>query len=85
MRGLTLDFTSLIVVGFNTIIAVFFTSIEKAIPAHILSLLRGLILIVPMAFLLSALWKMTGIWLTYPITEGIVAIMGYAIYRYYKR
>lgn len=83
--GLKLYFTSVIFVGFNTIIAVFFTSIEKAIPAHILSLLRGLILIVPMAFLLSALWKMTGIWLTYPITEGIVAIMGYAIYRYYKR
>lgn len=83
--GLKLYFLSMVFVGFNTIIAVFFTSIEKSMPAHILSLLRGLILIVPLAFLLSALWGMTGIWLTYPVTEGIVAVMGYAIYKYNKK
>lgn len=80
VTGLKLYFSSVVFAGFNTIISVFFTSIEKPVPAHILSLLRGIILLVPMAFLLSSLWGMTGIWLTYPITEGIVAMLGYWVY-----
>ena len=79
--GLKLYFISIPFVGYNIILANYFTSIEKALPAHILSLLRGLVLIIPMTFLLSALWKMTGVWLTYPITEFIVALLGAVIYK----
>ncbi len=74
--GLRLYFTAVVFVGFNTLISIYFTSTEKIIPAHIVSLLRGLFLIVPMAFLLSYLGKMTGIWLAYPVTEGMVACIG---------
>ncbi len=81
VMGLRSYFISNPFVGYNIILATFFTSIEKALPAHILSVLRGLVLIVPMAFLLSALWKMTGVWLTYPITESIVSLSGYVIYK----
>lgn len=77
--GLKLYFLSAAFVGYNTILATFFTSIEKALPAHILSVLRGLILIIPMAFFLSALWGMTGVWLTCPITEFLVALPGFII------
>lgn len=80
--GLKLYFLSSVFVGYNTILAIFFTSMERALPAHILSLLRGLILIIPMAFLLSATAGMTGVWLTYPITEFLVSLLGYAIYKY---
>lgn len=82
--GLQLYFTSAVFVGFNTIIAVYFTSIERAIPAHVLSLLRGLVLLVPAAFILSMLWKMTGIWLTCPVTEAIVAVLGVYIFKWQK-
>lgn len=58
VTGLKLYFISTPFVGYNIILATFFTSVEKALPAHILSILRGLILIIPMAFLLSAIWKM---------------------------
>lgn len=78
--GLKLYFTSNLFVGFNIIIAIYFTSTERTIPAHILSLLRGLVLIVPMAFLLSAVWGMTGVWLAYPVTELLVAVAGCFIY-----
>ena len=80
VTGLKLYFISIPFVGYNVILATFFTSIEKALPAHILSLLRGLILIVPMAFLLSALWKMTGVWLAYPITEFLIALLGVVMF-----
>ena len=75
----------MVFVGYNTVLATYFTSTERAMPAHILSLLRGLILIVPVAFFLSALWEMTGIWLTYPMTEGIVAVLGYIVYKCGKK
>ena len=80
VTGLKLYFISTPFVGYNIILATFFTSIEKALPAHILSILRGLVLIIPMAFLLSALWEMTGVWLAYPITEFLIALLGFVIY-----
>lgn len=85
VAGLKLYFISIPFVGYNIILANYFTSVEKAVPAHILSILRGLILIVPMAFILSALWEMTGVWLTYPITEFFVALLGFVIYQRWSR
>lgn len=82
--GLKLYFSSVLFVGFNTVLGVFFTSTERTIPAHVLSLLRGLILIIPLAFLFSAWWGLSGIWLAYPVAEGTVAVMGWAVYRRMK-
>lgn len=82
VSGLKLYFLCSIFAGYNIILSMFFTSTEKVLPAHILSLLRGFILIIPMAFLLSVLWGMTGIWLVYPATELLVALLGLAIDKY---
>ena len=79
--GLKLYFTSNMFLGFNTVAATFFTSVEKALPAHVLSLLRGFELIIPLAFIMSVLWGMNGIWLCFPVTEAITAVLGFFIYR----
>lgn len=84
VSGLKLYFTSSVFTGYNIILATFFTSVERAFPAHILSLLRGFVLIIPMAFILSALWGMTGVWLTYPLTELLAAVPGYVMFRRYR-
>lgn len=84
VTGLKLYFLSAAFTGYNIILAIFFTSVEKAMPAHILSVLRGFVLIVPMAFLLSALWGMTGVWLTCPLTELLVTVIGCILLRCYK-
>ena len=52
----------------------FFTSTEQALPAQLISLLRGLVVIIPTAFIMSAVLEMRGVWLSYPVTEGIVAV-----------
>lgn len=78
--GLKLYFLSNIFMGYNTIVATFFTSVEKALPAHVLSLLRGLVLIIPLAFVMAALWGMNGIWLCFPVTEAATAILGIFVY-----
>ena len=82
--GMKLYFTSVLFVGFNIIIALYFTSVERALPAHIISLLRGLLLIIPMAFLLTGLWGMTGVWLAFPATELLVAALGAGMYLFYR-
>lgn len=81
VTGLKIYFTASAFVGFNIMLAIYFTSVERALPAHILSVLRGLVLIIPMAFLLSAVGGMMGIWLSYPVTEALAALLGDVIYK----
>ena len=72
--GLRLYFIALAFVGINTVAATYFAATQCAMPAHVISLSRGLVLIVPIAFLLSKLWDLTGVWLTFPVTEGLVVL-----------
>lgn len=84
ITGLKLYFTSLVFAGFNIILSMYFTSVEKALPAQIISLLRGLILIIPIAFLFAKLWDMTGVWMSFPATELVTAVVGAVLYFIYK-
>ena len=79
-NGLRLYFIAIIFVGFNIILPMFFSCMEKAFLAQTISLLRGLIVIIPMAFLLSVLAGITGVWLAFPITESLVSILGVILY-----
>ena len=56
--------------------AVYFTSTEYPRPAHIISILRGFVIIIPMAFLLSSLGGITGVWAAFPTTELLVSLIG---------
>lgn len=76
VRGLLIYFTGCAAAGFNIILSACFTSTEHGRPAHILSLLRGSVLIIPMAFSLAFCWGMTGVWLAFPATETIVCLLG---------
>ena len=79
--GLKIYFAAIPFVGFNIVISAYFTSTEKVLPAQVISLARGFVVIVPMAFALSFLFKMTGVWTSYPLTEGIVALAGMIFYK----
>lgn len=78
--GLKIYFIAIPFAGFNIVLSIYFTSIEKAIPAQIISLLRGLFLIIPMAFFMSYLAGMTGVWLSFSLTEGFVSVLGVILY-----
>ena len=67
-------FTAFLFVGINIITATFLSSTDHPKEAFILSIFRGFVLVIPMAFLLSFLFGINGIWLTLPITEFIVTI-----------
>src|SRR5699024_3118832 len=73
VTGLKIYFTACVFAGFNIILSVYFTSTENALPAHIISILWGFVVIIPMAFLLSAAAELTGVWAAFPATELIVS------------
>lgn len=74
-NGLKLYFIACPFAGCNVVLSMYFTSIERPLPAHAISLLRGFFLIIPLAVLLSAVWKMTGIWCAFPVTEFLVSLL----------
>lgn len=74
--GLKVYFIGSIFAGFNIIASMFFTSTEYPFPAHIISILRGFVVIIPAAFILSALAGMNGVWSAFPATEAAVALVG---------
>ena len=74
--GLRLYFIACPFAGFNVILSIYFTSCEKPLPAHILSLLRGFFVIIPMTFVLSSLAGIEGVWCAFWATEILVAGIG---------
>lgn len=74
--GMRLYFTACVFAGSNIIFSIYCTSTDNPRPASILSVLRGFLLILPMAFVMSRLWGMTGLWLAFPTTELSAAILG---------
>lgn len=80
VTGLKLYFTAIPFAGFNIILAMYFAATDHALPAQVISLARGLFLILPAAVCLSWLIGMSGIWLSFPITEIIVTIAGIFLY-----
>lgn len=84
-EGLRLYFIASPFAGFNIIISMYLTSTENPIPAHIISILRGFIIIIPIAFLFSHIGKMHGVWCAFPATELIVAFISIVIFIIKKR
>ena len=80
VTGLKIYFLACMFAGFNIVISVYFTSIAYPIPAHIISILRGFILIIPIAFILSTLGGIIGVWLVFPTTELIVTLIGIVLF-----
>lgn len=75
IRGLRIYFTSFLFAGINILCCTYFSSIDKIRNSFIISILRGFIIIIPMAFILSAMYGMVGVWLTMTLTEFLVLIL----------
>lgn len=78
--GMRLYFTACPFAGFSIILSSYFTATESARPAQVLTLLRGFLLIIPMAIVLSAVGGMLGVWLAFPLTELLVSGLGLLFY-----
>lgn len=53
----------------------------KGLPSLYISLLRYMVVIIPLAFLLSRFWQSNGVWIAFCVTEWISAVISYIIYK----
>lgn len=78
--GLKLYFTGALFAGVNIVVSAYFSSVEKPLPAQVISFCRGFAVIIPLAFLLAHTLGLVGIWLTFPVAELTVTIISVAFY-----
>ena len=64
----------------SLIFPVFFQALDMPIKSSILTIVRTLVLFVPLGFLFSLI-GLNYFWLTFPITETITSIVGYVLYK----
>lgn len=69
--GTRLYFIGILFSSVNIVGAGFFSATNEAKNASIISLLRGLILIVLFSIILSKLFGLNGVWLSYAVSEGV--------------
>lgn len=74
-QGFILYFIGFFFMGFNMIFMAFFSAIEKANVAFRLAVFRGIIIIIPIVLLMSYLFNMTGVWLSFAVTEVITMLL----------
>lgn len=72
---------SFLIVGYNVVIAGYFTALEKAGTAVIISVGRGLITLVVSMLILTALFGGKGIWWASLLSEGLCLIISAFLYR----
>lgn len=78
-RGILLYFTAFPFAGINIVAVSIFNSVTKARAAFLLSLLRGMLLIIPLSFLLAGAFGLTGVWLAFPVTEVLTVLIAVAL------
>ena len=83
--GMIIYFIGSIFASGNAIFSTYFASIEKPIPSQAITILKGLVIIIPFIYLFSHFMGMTGVWLAYVLTELIVLVMAVAIYILFRK
>lgn len=73
--GMRIYFIGYLFAGFNAVAAAYLSAISQVKSASVISLLRSCLLLLPALFLLSNLFGMNGVWLSFVATEFCVAIV----------
>lgn len=62
-----------------------FEALGKGIQSLVISVLRQLVIIIPLAALLSKSMGLFGVWITFPIAELLAALVGCVLYRHFMK
>ncbi len=71
----------MLVTGFQIMASGLFQALGKAGPSFVLSLLRQVILLIPLVLLFSRLFGIFGVWLAFPVSDFAASLLTYIIYR----
>lgn len=78
VEGIRIYFLGYFFAGINMIVVMYLSATEKIRNAFVISILRGLLISLPLVIILGESIGMTGIWLSFVLTELIVMLL--AIY-----
>ncbi len=73
--GIRLYFTGFLFAGINILAAAFLSAVMQPKLAFIISVVRGGAAILPMVLVLSRIFGMNGVWLSFPLAEFITRII----------
>lgn len=79
--GLKLYFIGFLPAGINIIIAAYLGATENPKASFIISIIRGCIGITVLAAVFGRIWKMTGIWLAFPVCEALTLLLAVKMWR----
>jgi putative MATE family efflux protein len=76
-EGLRIFMLAMPIVGFQIIAGSYFQSIGKAAISATVSLLRQVIVLIPILLILPNYWGLTGVWASAPISDIIAAVISF--------
>lgn len=82
--GLALYFFAYFFAGISMNMISYFTSTSNVKPSSLLSVLRSGVVLIPLSILFAYLFGLNGLWLSYPISECLIMIIGFFLYKKYK-
>lgn len=85
IRCIKIYFTGCLFAGINIIFSIYFSSFDQPVPANIISMMRGFAVTIPMAFLLSAIGGIDGLWMTFPAAECVTSLAAAGFYIFSRR
>ena len=68
-------FTGFIFASFNIVAGSYFAATEKVIPAFVTSVMRGMVLNILAALLLSNIFGINGVWASFAAAEALTAVI----------
>ena len=80
VEGINIYFAAFIIMGVNIVITSFFASINKPKESFVISMMRGLVIVIPLILVLPNIFDMTGVWLTIPLAEAITILIIIKLY-----
>ncbi|MFZ0472161.1 MAG: MATE family efflux transporter, partial [Bacteroidales bacterium] len=81
IMGLRIYCAVLPVIGFQIIASSYFQAIGKAKLATFLSLLRQIIVLLPLILLLPRFWGVEGVWIANPVSDLVAAVITFIFFR----
>jgi len=66
--------------GFSLIFSTYFMGVGKTFYSMILSFIRMIVLLIPLAYLFGELWGLNRLWFSFPVCEALSFIIYYSVY-----
>ena len=75
VHGIRIFLSMLPIIGFQIVSSNYFQAVGKAKTAIFLSLLRQVILLIPMLLILPSMFGLNGVWIVGPVSDALAAIL----------